>query len=332
MIALHSPKNIKAHARAKLQHAPQMKQVMLVFCGIVLALCAVTTLIGGLVDARMENAGGLGNLGLRSVLSTVSTLLPFVNTFGLMVLELGLLAAALRVARRQYVSPNTLRLGLSRFFAMLRLTLLEVAAFLGLAVLCFNVGSTLFFMTPFANGMMELLEPLVTSGTAADPNALLELMTNDPTLTQRLFQSLIPLYLMVGLLYIAVVIPVSYKFRFAPYVLVNDPRAGAFRALFASWRLTRGCCIPLFKLDLSFWWYHVLLVLSVAVSYLYLIPGPLNSNVGMYLFYALYLISQLAIYYFFRARVEVSTALVFDSVCPQEKPAQGQVLGNIFQM
>ncbi len=331
MVNIHTPKNIKAHARAKLKRIPQMNRVMLFFCGILLALCVVTTLIGVLVDSQMEGAGGLGNMGTRAFLSTISTILPFANTLGLMVLDLGLLNGALRVSRGQYVSENTLRAGLDRFFPMLRLLLLQAGAYIAIGIAALNISSMVYFLTPFSNSLMELVEPLLDSGLAADPFAIVDSMTANPVIARQLFMSILPIYVIFAIVYAAAAVPVIYKFRFSSYVLLDDPRSGALRSLTHSWKLTKGCCIPLFKLDISYWWYHVLMVLCSALSYGYLLPGPLNNDTGMYIFYAAYLLCQVAVYYFFRPQVEVASALVYDSVCPKEKPGEGQVLGNIFQ-
>ena len=59
---------------------------------------------------------------------------------------------------------------------------------------------------------------------------------------------------------------------------------------------------------------------------------PMNPDVAYFFFFILYLALQLAAYYFLRNRLEVTYALVYDSLKPEEPQTNGVVLGNIFQM
>ncbi len=326
---LKSPKSIQQEARAQVAKAPLLPRIMLIFCGIIALICVAITVCRALVDLRMESAGGLSNLGVRSMLSTISTLLPFVNTLGLMVLELGLAAAALRIARGQYVSENTLRMGIDRFFPMLRMMLLQVVLYLFIAVAVLNAAVTVFFLTPFSRSILELVGPIVEGGT--DAGAVMALMESDPGFIDNVLKAVVPMYVIFFLIYAVLVIPLTYRLRFAPYILVDDPRAGAFRALMQSFAITKGHCMQIFRLDLSYWWYHGLMALVFALSYGYLLPTPLDGLTEVYVFYGLYLVSQLAVYYFFRPQVEVSSALIYEAVRPKPK-TDGVVLGNIFQM
>ncbi len=326
---LNSPKTIRQEARAQLARASLLPKIMLIFCGIIAAICIGITACRALVDLRMESAGGLSNLGVRSMLSTISTLLPFVNTLGLMVLELGLAAVALRIARGQYVSENTLRMGLDRFFPMLRMTLLQVLLYLFIGVAVLNAAVTVFFLTPFSRPILELVAPIAQGG--ADAGAVMALMESDPGFIDSVLKAIVPMYAIFFLIYAALVVPLTYRLRFAPYILVDDPRAGAFRALMQSFAITRRHCVQIFKLDLSYWWYYGLMALVFALSYGYLLPTPLDGLTEVYVFYGLYLAAQLAVYYFFRPQVEVSSALIYETVRPKPR-TEGVVLGNIFQM
>ena len=59
---------------------------------------------------------------------------------------------------------------------------------------------------------------------------------------------------------------------------------------------------------------------------------PWSADVSYFLFFALYLAAQFAIYYFLRNPVDVTYALAYDAIKPEEKQDGGVVLGNIFQM
>ena len=72
---IRQTKTLKLTARELLSRAPQLRQILLVYCGIVLASCLVTTGLGQGLGSLISRSGGLGNLGTRSMLSTFQTLL-----------------------------------------------------------------------------------------------------------------------------------------------------------------------------------------------------------------------------------------------------------------
>ena len=113
---LFHPQNLKQAAAGRLKDSQGCQKVLLYFCGILLVLCLVLTGGNYILDDMMADAGGLGGLGKRTMISSFQKLLPILNLVAMVILELGLWNAMLRVARGQYVSPNSLRMGLDRFF------------------------------------------------------------------------------------------------------------------------------------------------------------------------------------------------------------------------
>ena len=59
---------------------------------------------------------------------------------------------------------------------------------------------------------------------------------------------------------------------------------------------------------------------------------PLSDTVQYFAVVILYLGSDFALNYFFLNRVEMTYALFYDTLNPQQPPQQGAILGNIFQM
>ena len=133
-------------------------------------------------------------------------------------------------------------------------------------------------------------------------------------------------------------IPLFYNYRMVNYVIIDKPALGAMAALRESKQMMRGNRIALFKLDLSFWWYYLAMLLATTVAYGDMIlamlgvslPGP--EMLWYFGFYVAYLGVLLAIYVLLRSRVEVTYALAYDAVKPEEKQDNGVVLGNIFRM
>ena len=327
MMNIRQPKTVQSAARELLSRAGQKRQILLVYCGILLAANLLTTGLDLGLSAMMSRSGGLGNLGTRSLLSTFQTLLPLANTLVLLVLDLGLLAAMLRISRGQFTSPQTLRTGLARFFPMLRLILLQIPIYLALGVLATYAAMMLFFVTPLSNAAMELLTPIVTAG--ASSQQVMDMLLTDEAFLAGFLQAIIPMYIIVLVLLLGLMIPVSYRLGMAKLVILDDPRAGAFRAVSESLKMTRRNCMAFFKLDLSFWWYYLLTlvvsVLSMAESFL-----PLSEAMG-WLLYGAALLLQTLIYYFLRPRLEVSRCLIYNAIRPKPQ-SSGVAIGNIFQM
>lgn len=329
---IRQPKTVKALAVQRLGRAGTLGSIMRAFCGILLAECLVVTAAGYFLDYRISQTGGLGNMGLRSVLSTFQTVLPYVHTLVLMALELGLANAMLRISREQYASPQSLRMGLSRFWPLLRCELLKLMVYGALGFGAMYVSMAVFLVTPMARTSMAILEPLMVSTT--DVNAVLDALLSDEATAMAFLQAVLPMYIIFFAVFLALMLPLSYRLRVTSYILVDKPTVGAFRALTESLRMTRRNAMAFFKLDLSFWGYYVLSFLATAVSYgdLLLPLVGIQPKVHSLVFYGAYLLLQAAIYYFLRPRMEVSAALIYDAIRPKDPPSQGQVLGNIFQM
>ena len=325
MMNIRQPKTVRSVARELLSRAGQLRRILLIYCGLLLASYLVTTGLNVGLDSMMSRSGGLGNLGTRSMLSTLQALLPLANTLVMLVLDLGLLAAMLRISRGQFTSPQTLRTGLARFFPMLRLILLQIPIYLALGVLA--MYAALFFVTPLSNAAMELLTPIVTAG--ASSQQMMDSLLADEAALMSFFRAIAPMYGIVLVLLLGLMIPVSYRLGMAKLVILDDPRAGAFRAVSESLKMTRRNCMAFFKLDLSFWGYYLLTllvsVLSMAESFL-----PLSEAMG-WLLYGAALLLQTLVYYFLRPRLEVSRCLIYNAIRPKPQ-SSGVAIGNIFQM
>ena len=327
MMNIRQPKTVRSVARELLSRSRQLRQILLIYCGLLLASCLVTTGLNVGLGSMMSRSGGLGNLGTRSMLSTLQTLLPLANTLVMLVLDLGLLAAMLRISRGQFASPQTLRTGLARFFPMLRLTLLQIPIYLALGIAAAYAGTMIFCLTPLFDPVVEAMMPILSAG--GEPEQVLNALMSDEAVLMRSLQALIPMYALVAVLLLGLMIPVSYRLGMAKLVILDDPRAGAFRAVSESLKMTRRNCMAFFKLDLSFWWYYLLTllvsVLSMAESFL-----PLSEAMG-WLLYGAALLLQTLVYYFLRPRLEVSRCLIYNAIRPKPQ-STGVAIGNIFQM
>ncbi len=326
-------KELKSRAAEQLERAGQDKRIVLIYSALVLGLSAAVTLVNYLLGLQISKTSGLGSIGFRSVLSTVQTVLPIAQSVVILCLDLGFLAAMLRIARGQYTSPQTLRLGFDRFWPLLRLILLRGLMFAGVGFLCIYLATMIFLLTPLSKPAMEILLPLVNQASALNPEVIL-----DDAVYSQLTSAMMPVMVIFALVYCVAAAPLAYALRMSEYVLIDKPSTGALAAMSESRKMTRRKRLKLLRLDLGLWWYYAALLGAMAVCYGDRILSalgvtlPWSENVSFFLFYGAYLAAQFAVYYFLRSPVEVTYALAYEALKPEERKENGVVLGNIFHM
>ena len=334
-MTLPSSRQLREDAGRQLSKAREPQKIVLIYTGILLGVSAFSTVAQYLLGSGISQTGGLRNLGLRSMLSTVSNILPIAQYIILLCLGLGFAAAALRIARGQFASPKTLKAGFERFWPLAKCTLLQGLILLAVGFGSFYLAMAIYMFSPFSEGFFTIITPLL-----ADESIL---STGIPVLDEAtslaLMDQMWPMFIIFGILFLALAIPVTYRYRLVNYLIIDRPGIGAFAALRTSNSLMKGNKRRFFRLDLSFWWYYVLLSLASVVCYGDLVLAmlgislPMSSTVSYFLFYALFLAADFVIYWFFLNRVEVTYALAYDALIPkQSNPSGGVVLGNIFDL
>lgn len=322
---------IKAAALRRLTDAGQAKRIAAIYAGVTLGLSALVTILGLVLEAMMSGATGLGGMGRRTILSSVQSMLPWVVGLITMCVELGYQAAMLRVARGQYASPQTLRLGFDRFWVLLRCILLEGVILFAIAFGGIYIATMLFMLTPFSGRVMEVLSPVLENVTLLSPEMVL-----DEALYDQLMQAMIPAFVMCAIVVAAAAIPVLYRLRMARFVIIDKPGIGALAALRESRKMMKGNCLRLVKLDISLWPYYIGCVFASLLCYgdvllpMMGVRFPWSDTVSYYLFFALYLAVQFAVYYFLKNQAEVAYSIAYDSIRPKEPKTEGVALGSIF--
>lgn len=322
---IRNSRSLKHAASEALIAAPgNPKRLALIYLGGITGLSLLLTLGDYLIGTQVANTGGLANMGLRSILQTVREVLPIVQMFLLLCLEYGYVSVVLGFARKQETGPRTLLNGFYRFGPVFRFTLLQTLVYSLIGILAVWVGFQVFLITPFSASLYELLEPMV-SGGVVDESAM---MAMDPALAATIVESCIPLFVIVAVLYFVILVPVFYSFRMARFVLMDEPRQGAWASMVDSWNLMKKSRFHLFKLDLSFWWYYLLQVLAMVLCYGDLllpmagISLPWSAELSYFLFYAAYLLCQFVLCFFALNKVEVTYALCYETLRqPPEEPA-----------
>ena len=330
---LRNTREIKEFASRRLEESPSQKKIVLIYIGIALGLTALVTVLDHVLGLQIDNFGGLSNLGKKTMLSSLQSMLPFAQSILTMCLDVGYVAAMLRIARGMYTSPQTLRLGFDRFWVLMRCAVVKGLIFTGVTFISMYAGIMIFMMTPFADSAVELITPLVSQTSVLDS----AVMIDDATYAQ-LVRSMAPCFAIGGVMLLILGGPIFYSFRMVNYVIIDKPAMGAFRALKESKKMMRGNRLQLLKLDVSLWWYYLATAAAMLICYgdmllpMVGVELPMSENAAYFGFYGLYMAASFGIHYFLRNRAEVSYALAYDAVKPEEKQSDGVVLGNIFQM
>lgn len=330
---IRNPNELKSFASHRVEAAQNQKKIVLTYAGLLTAMAVLLSLIQYVLDVQIGKTGGLSSMGLRSILSTVKTLLPFLQSLIATCLSIGYLASALRMARGQYVSSEQLRLGFDRFWVLLRKTLLEGLIYLGAGIASMYISMFFYLVTPLSNGLMEFLTPMLGDTGNLNPMGLLA----DAQIYDQLVGAMLPFFILFLVVFCLVVIPIAFRYRMADYVLIDHPEKGAFAILRESRMMMRRNCLNLFRVDLSLWWYYAAVVVVTIIGYgdmllpLIGVTFPWSDSTVFYLFLALYQLLQFTLCVSLRNRVEATYALSYDAIRPQE-PKNGVVLGSIFQM
>ena len=330
---IRNVKELKRFAAERLEHARDSKRIVLIYTGLVIGLSVLVMAANHMLGLRIDQLGGLSNMSTRATLSAIQNVLPMIQSMVSTCLSVGFLAAMLRIARGQYVSPQTLRLGFDRFWVLLRCTIIKGLLYTSGIFLSVYAGISLYLMTPLAEPVIEFLVPYLDGVSVLDSAVVLE-----DAVYSQVAAMLWPAYLICGLLAAVLLFPMVYSYRMAEFVIIDKPAFGALMAMRESKKMMRRNRISLFKLDVSMWWYYAALTLASVLGYgdailpLLGVELPFSADAGYFLFYALYLAASAGVYYLMLDRVDVTYALAYDTLKPEEPKNEGAVLGNIFQM
>lgn len=323
---------LRANAREALSVQPGLRRIALVYAGCSALLSLAVTVISYVINQRISQMTGLSNLGTRSMLSTVKSVLPIAQLLLLMGWEMGYHLCTLRIARRRYAEAGDLKDGFQKFGAVLRTKVLMGLVYIGLGIAVMYLSVFIFAMLPVSEAFYEVIAPLLDSATVLNST-----ISFDEATLATASAAMWPAFAIFGILFALAGIPLAYGFRMVPFCLADNSRRSAAAILKESRAMMKGRKGSLFKLDLSFWWFFLLEALITVVCYLdYLLPMagivlPWSDTASYYLFYVLSMAGQVALYWAYLNQVCVPRAVFYDAIRPQT-PTQGVTLGNIFDL
>ena len=304
---------LKSAAAERLgQAAYSPRKLALLHTAISLGAAFLIALVDFYLSHQIESTGGLSGMGMRSMLGTVQTTLQYALQLVLPFWEMGFVYASLQWARGERAEFSSLTEGFRRFGAVLRLRLLETFLYFGAAIACVYLSSMIFMSTSFSLPMMEEMMPLMENGTIEEiQQAIVEMPL------EKMTSMMAPFFVIFGVLFLVVAVLFFYRFRMASFIVMDQPKIGGLFALVASRRMTRRRRWALLKLDLSFWWYYLLLALATAVCYgdaLLRFAGvtlPISEEVAWFGFYLLGMLVQLAVCWYGYSYVQTTYATAY---------------------
>lgn len=322
-----NPKTLRQQAATALRRGRDPKKLIYSFAGISLAISVAIYLANLWLDSQISGTGGLGNLGTRAIFATIQQSIPVLSSMVAMCLDLGFLAGLMRIGRGQYADHTDLKTGFRKLWPLVRLMLIQLGVYMAIMILAVQLGSLIFSFTPWAAPLMEVLLPLYESGATAIEEAVL----------MELTVLMLPMFIVIGIVFLLVLIPFLFKMRMAFFCLLDDPKGRAMAAIRESSRMMRGRFGQMLKIDLSLWLYYAatLVMMLVLYSDLFLavlgIPFPLSPEVFSLVIYLGSALIQFAIQIWLRPSAELIYLTAYDAL--REKPQDsGVVLGNIFDM
>jgi len=302
-------------AAAALDRAPDARRIAVIYGLVCCGLSLLSTVLSVMLGDRIAGTGGLGNIGLRSVLSTGQSVLPLINLIVTTCLSLGYHIAILCFIRGFDASHRTLLSGFRYFGSVLRTLLTQCVIYMLVGLVSLNVSSFIFMATPFSAAFTDLMGPVLESAAVMDTS-----IVPDDALLTAATDAVLPMVWIFLAVFLVLAAPIYYRFRMVDFCLADDPQNGAIFALTKSRFLMRRNCFALFRLDLSLWWFYAAqLIISLVCYGDLLLPMagirfPWSDTVSYYLFYVLSLLMQLALFGFGMNRAYTVYAVAYDAL------------------
>lgn len=320
-MTIRDRKDLRQTAGRRLQAASyRPNRLVLIHSGITLAAGLLVAVVQYILQQQMNTHSGLSGLETRAILETAAAALSVIVMILQPFWSMGIIYAALRIARGKSAYPHTLFEGFRRFGPVLRLNLMLVLIYGILTFGAMYTSSMLFMFTPTGAELSEQLMSMVLTGEYTDYYQLVEAIP--PQMMAQLYRVVIPIFAVVAAV---VLVPVFYRMRMASYVLMDQYGTGAWKAIRTSNRMMKRKGVALFKLDLSFWWYYLL---QLSVAFLVYIPDilaamgvtlPISQGAANLLAYVVYCAVNLVLVWSVGAYYHTAMACAYETLKPQEE-------------
>ena len=250
------PFKLKIDAAISLRRADYPpRRLVLMHSAITIGIGLLVTLIVQLLQKMIDSTGGLSSLGDQAVLSTVQSVLQIAQAVLLPFWSAGLVYMGLRIREERLYGPSDLLEGFRRWKDLLFAGLRMLLQYFLRAMIAIWSSAQLLLFTPFSPKILQALQAM-----SADP---------DLSVVDALGDSYVPVTItsacIFAVLFFILAIPVFYRFRLVNYLILDREPLTSGQAVFASRLLMQQRRKALFKLDLSFWWYYLLELVSIVI-------------------------------------------------------------------
>ena len=324
-----NPRLLKEAAAERLEQAAyNPKKLVLIHTGIFIGLNLAVNLLNLVLNNQIGTTGGLSGMGLRSILQTAQTLLSYFATLFSPFWAAGFLFAAISIFRGNDVGPRSFLRGFTRFGRILSFTIWQVLLLVSSCVILMYVISFLYLLTPLSKEATDLINQAIAENGQALSGGTLDLSLFP---MEAITVAMLPMLIIYGIAALALTTFISYQLRIGPFLLVEGISRGALGAVLVSSGLMRGHKWQMFKLDLSFWWYHGLELLFTIVLYLDLllpmfgVALPFDQTIMYFICLAAYGILEICLHYWKKADVEVVYAAAYEAIYQEALPKQPPV-------
>lgn len=304
-------RDVKKRAYHALGNNPgNLSKTVLLYGGIPALLSLVLTGLELLAN-NASTGGGLESIQNYGLISTAFSVIQLAGYVFLLFWSPGIGYSGLQVMRGEDPFPGLFQgfrkwKPLLRYMSMFFVVFFTVYMFIGTGITMAVVMAWMFFT------MLTTSVPQ----TPEEMDAFMQAMSESPSLQIVVYIAVAMILLVILVLYT----PLSYKLRMVN-LLIMDKNMGALEAIITSFRQTKGSCLQLFCLDLSFWWYHLLTVVCTGISFLPLLPvfSAMNQNTVTIVFSLIDCAATLGLYLLGIMKINTANAAAYIHLCPVEE-------------
>lgn len=306
-------------AKSQLQNAVNPKKLVLLHTAIALGGSFVLVVLSELINLIIADTGGLGGMGTRAIWSTIYEMLSLVVSIALPFWQMGILYIALRWARKESTAFPDLLQSFRQWGSVAGVLLLQALLYVALFFAAAYISSSIFVMTPMSNSLTELLSPFMDANLTQAQ--MTEMLT--PQLIDTIVHASVPLLIILGVVYAIGAVFVFYRIRFANQAVMDGHTAG--KALIHSFTITKRNCMRMFRVDLSYWWFYLLQVLTGVLFYadvilpLVGVTLPVPPIASTLVFYALGTACQILLLWQYEAKRLTVYALAYDDLSTSQE-------------
>lgn len=293
------------------EHRAEARSLVLLYCGVLALLALGSTGLDLFLSSRIDTTGGLDGMGLRTMLQTIQMILTYVNQFFGPFWSAGFLFAMIAMVRGRAPEQRDLTEGFRRPLRVLSYIFFQIMAAVLLLVATVNVASIIFSLLPMGRDFSAQYGEVLSDPNLMTPEGMINTDLID---VAALGRDILPMLVLTLLIYLPIFLRMTYSFRMAMYLILDRP-IGAFPAHFLSMALMRGHKWSLAKLDLSFWWYYLLLAVCFAAgAVLLFIPVALDPMVMFFAALAVCFALFTLLSLWKKSEVDATYALAFEEI------------------